>query len=130
MTVSVDSVSSNTMADDLNANSIGSSHELRLYTSGDVLLATLTYAASNGVVSTSGGAEVITYSEASYTDDETPVAAGTTSYATIQRTAATAREVIRFTDPATEIGLSSLIIATDEPVRVTTDIVISLPSST
>jgi hypothetical protein len=118
------------MADDLNENSIGASHELRLYDSGDVLLATMTYAASNGVVSTVSGAEAITYSEASYTDDETPGNAGTVSYATIQRTAATAREVVRFTDPTTELSLSSTTIATDEPVRVTTDVVVKLPTST
>ena len=130
MTVTIDSVSSNTMADDLNENSIGASHELRLYDSGDVLLATLTYAASNGVVSTSAGAEVITYDETNYTDDETPGNAGTCSYCTIQRTAATAREVVRFTDPTTELGLSSTTIATDEPVRCTTDVVVKLPNST
>ena len=130
MTVTVDSVSSNTMADDLNgATSIGAGHELRLYSSGDVLLAQMAYTGS-GVVSTSGGAEVITYSEANYTDDETPVAAGTASYATIHRMAVTAREVVRFTDPTTELGLSSTAILTTEPVRVTTDVVVKLPAST
>ncbi len=130
MTVTVDSASSNTMADDLNENSIGSAHELRLYSSGDVLLAQMVYTASNGVVSTSAGAEVITYDEANYTDDETPASAGTVSYAVIRRMAATAREVIRFTDPTNELGLSSTTIATDEPVRVTTDVVVKLPDST
>ena len=130
MTVSIDTLSSNSMADDLNENSIGVSHELRLYDSGDTLLSTLTYAASNGVVSTSGGAEVITYSEASYTDDETPAADGTVSYATIRRTVATAREVVRFSDPTTELSLSSLNILTTEPVRVTADVVVKLPNST
>jgi len=130
MTVTVDATSSNTMADDLNENSIGASHELRLYDSGDVLLAQMVYAASNGVVSTVGGAEAITYDETNYTDDETPVAAGTVSYAVIRRMAATAREVVRFTDPTTELSLSSTSILTTEPVRVTTDVVVKLPDST
>jgi len=127
MTVSVSQVASNAMADTLNTE-IGTSHKLNLYTSGDVLLATCTYAASQGTVSTVSGAEAITYSEASYTDDETPASAGTCSYATI----ATSGDVekVRFTDPTTELGLSSTTIATDEPVRVTTDIVIKLPNST
>jgi len=130
MTVSIDATSSNTMADDLNENSIGVSHELRLYDSGDVNLATMVYSAANGVVSTSAGAEVITYDEANYTDDETPASAGTVSYATIRRTAATAREVVRFTDPTNELGLSSTSILTTEPVRITTDVVVKLPDST
>lgn len=130
MTVTIDATSSNTMADDLNGStSIGAGHELRLYDSGDVLLAQMAYTGS-GVVSTSAGAEVITYDEANYTDDETPVAAGTVSYAVIRRMAATAREVVRFSDPTTELGLSSTTIATDEPVRVTVDVVVKLPNST
>lgn len=129
MTVSIDATSSNAMADTLNSE-IGSSHELRLYDSGDTLLATLTYAASQGTVSTVSGAEAITWAESSYTDDETPAADGTVSYATIRRTAATAREVIRFSDPTNEIGLSSTTISTAEPVRVTTDVVFKLPNST
>lgn len=130
MTVTIDATSSNTMADDLNENSIGASHELRLYDAADTLLATLAYAASNGVVSTVSGAEAITYDESNYTDDETPGNAGTVSYATIHRTATTAREVVRFTDPENELGLSSTTIQTDEPVRVTADVVVKLPDST
>ena len=129
MTVTIDATSSNAMADTLNSE-ISTSHELRLYSAADTLLATMTYSAAQGTVSTVSGAEAITYSEANYTDDETPAAAGTCSYATIQRTAATAREVVRFTDPTNELGLSSTTIATDEPVRVTTDVVVKLPNST
>ena len=128
MTVSVDQVSSNAMADTLNTE-ISTSHELRLYSAGDVLLATMTYAASQGVVSTVSGAEAITYSEASYTD-ETSATAGTVSYATIQRTAATAREVIRFTDPTNELSLSSTTIGAGDAVNVTADVVVKLPNST
>ena len=128
MTVSIDTTSSNAMADTLNTE-IGANHELRLYDGTDTLLAQMVFSGS-AVVSTSSGAEVLTYSEASYTDDETPVAAGTCTYAVIRRMAATAREVIRFSDPTTEIGLSSTSILTSEPVRVTTDIVIKLPNST
>lgn len=127
MTVTVDSVSSNAMADTLNTE-IGANHELRLYTAGDSLLATMTFSGS-GTVGTVGGAEAITYSEASYTDDETPVT-GTVSYATIRRTAATAREVVRFTDPSTELSLSSTSLDSAEPVRVTADVVVKLPNST
>ena len=58
------------------------------------------------------------------------ISAGTVSYAVIRRMAATAREVIRFTDPTNELGLSSLTIQTDEPVRVTTDVIVKLPNST
>ena len=128
MTVTIDATSSNAMADTLNTE-IGANHELRLYDSGDVLLAQMVFSGS-ATVSTVSGAESLTYSEASYTDDETPAANGTVSYATIRRMAATAREVVRFTDPTTELGLSSTSILTTEPVRVTTDVVVQLPDST
>lgn len=128
MTVTVSATASNAMADELNENQIGASHTLNLYDSGDTLLATMTYAASNGVVSTVSGAESITYDESNYTDDETPGNAGTVSYATIANSGAT--EVVRFTDPTNELGLSSTTIQTDQPVRVTTDVVVQLPDST
>lgn len=128
MTVTVDQTSSNAQADTLNTE-IGANHELRLYSSGDTLLAQMVFSGS-ATVSTVSGAEALTYSESSYTDDETPVSAGTVSYATIRRMAATAREVVRFTDPTNELGLSGLAILTDEPVRVTVDVVVKLPDST
>lgn len=126
MTVTVSQTASNAMADTLNTQ-IGTSHTLRLYTAGDALLVTLTYAASQGVVSTDTGAEVITYSEASYTDDETPVT-GAASYAAIHTSGGT--EVVRFTNPTTELGLSSTSIDSAEPVRVTADVVVKFPNST
>jgi hypothetical protein len=128
MTVSFDQVTSNAMADTANTE-IGANHELRLYDSGDVLLAQMVFSGS-ATVSTVSGAEALTYSEASYTDDETPAANGTVSYATIRRTAATAREVVRFSDPTNELSLSSTSILTTEPVRVTADVVVKLPNST
>lgn len=115
------------MADSLNSD-IGTSHTLNLYSAADLLLATMTYSAATGTVSTVTGAEAITYSEANYTDDETPGNAGTVSYATIATSGATER--VRFTNPTSELGLSSTTIATDEPVRVTTDVVVRLPNST
>jgi hypothetical protein len=127
MTVTVSQASSNNMADSLNSD-IGTGHKLNLYDSGDTLLATMTYSAASGVVSTVSGAEVITYSEANYTDDETPGNAGTVSYATIATSGDT--EVVRFSDPTNELGLSSTTIQTDQPVRVTTDVVIQMPDST
>jgi len=128
MTVTVSSTASNAMADELNENQIGASHKLNLHASDDTVLATLVYAASNGVVGTVSGAEAITYDEGNYTDDETPANAGTCTYATIATSADA--EVVRFTDPTNELGLSSTTIATDEPVRVTTDVVVKLPDST
>jgi hypothetical protein len=128
MTVTVDTTSSNAMADTLNTE-IGANHELRLYDGTDTLLAQMVFSGS-ATVSAVSGAEALTYSEASYTDDETPVAAGTCTYATIRRMAATAREVVRFSDPTTELSLSSTSILTTEPVRVTADVVVKLPAST
>ncbi len=128
MTVTVGATPSNAMADELNETQISTSHKLNLHNSSDTILATMNYAASNGVVSTVSGAEAITYAESSYTDDETPANAGTVSYATIATSGNV--EMVRFTDPETELGLTSTTIATDEPVRVTTDIVVKLPDST
>jgi len=128
MTVTVDTTSSNAMADTLNTE-IGANHELRLYDGTDTLLAQMVFTGS-ATVGTVSGAEALTYSEASYTDDETPVAAGTCTYAVIRRMAATAREVVRFSDPTTELSLSSTSILTTEPVRVTADVVVKLPAST
>ena len=128
MTVTIDQVSSNAQADTLNTE-IAANHELRLYNSGNTLLAQMVFSGS-ATVSTVSGAEALTYSESSYTDDETPVSSGTVSYATIRRIAATAREVVRFTDPTNELSLSSLSILTNEPVRVTANVVVKLPNST
>jgi len=129
MTVSIDSVSSNAMADTLDTE-IGANHELRLYDATDTLLAQMAFTGSATSVGDVGGAQSLTYSEAGYADDETPVAAGTCTYAVIRRMAATAREVVRFTDPETELSLSSTGILTTEPVRVTADVVVKLPNFT
>ena len=127
MTVSISATESDNMADVLSAN-IGNSAKLKLHDVSDTVLATLTYAASAGVVGVTAGAASITWAETSWTDDETPANAGTCTYCTITTSADT--EVIRFTDPTTELGLSSTTIATDEPVRCTTDVVVKLPDST
>jgi hypothetical protein len=126
MTVSVSLASSNNMADSLNTD-VGTSHLLRLYSAADALLATMTYSAASAVVSTSAGAEVLTWSEANYTD-EASATAGTVSYATISSSVPT--EVIRFTDPATELSLSSTTLGSGDAVNVTADVVVKLPNST
>lgn len=126
MTVTVSATPSNSMADTLNT-AIGTAHLLKLFTSGDAELATMTYSAASAVVSTSGGAEVLTYSEANYTD-EASANVGTVSYAVIQTSAAA--EMVRFTDPATELSLSSLSIGAGDAVNVTADVVVKLPLST
>ncbi len=128
MTVTVSATPSDAMADELNENQISTSHKLNLHDSGDTILATMNYAASNGTVGVTSGAASITYAESSYTDDETPANAGTCTYATIATSGDA--EMVRFTDPTTELSLSSTTIATDEPVRVTTDVVVKLPDST
>ena len=127
MTVTVSATESDNMADTLSAN-IGNSAKLKLHNVSDTVLATLTYAASAGVVGVTSGAASITWAEGSWTDDETPANAGTCTYATLTTSADT--EVIRFTDPTTELGLTSTSIQTDQPVRVTTDVVVKLPNST
>ena len=129
MTVSIDATSSNAMADTLDTE-IGINHELRLYDGTDTLLAQMLFSGTATSVADVGGAQALTYSEASYTDDETPVAAGTCTYAVIRRMAATAREVVRFSDPGIELSLSSTSILTTEPVRVKADVVVKLPNST
>ena len=127
MTVTVSAASSNNMADSLNTD-IGTSHKLNFYSSVPTLLATCTYSAASAVVSTSSGAEVLTYDEANYTDDETPVSAGTIDYATIATSGDTV--VVKFSDPSNELGLTSTSVQKDEPVSVTVDIVLKMPNST
>ena len=126
MTVSVTTLSSNLMADTLNT-AIGTAHKLKLWSSGDAELATMTYSAASAVVSTVGGAEALTYSEANYTD-EAAANAGTVSYATIETSGGT--EQIRFTDPTNELSLSSLTIDAGDDVNVTSDVVVKLPNNT
>lgn len=126
MTVTVTQTASNSMADTLNT-AIGTAHLLKLFTAADGELATMTYSAASAVVSTSGGAEVLTYSEANYTD-EAAANAGTVSYAVIQTSAA--GEIIRFSDPSTELSLSSTTLAAGDDVNVTADVVIKLPANT
>ena len=126
MTVTVSATPSNLMADTLNT-AIGTAHLLKLFTSGDSELATMTYSAAEAVVSTVSGAEVLTWDEGNYTDEAT-ANAGTVSYAVIQTSGAV--EIIRFTDPATELSLSSLSISASDAVNVTADVVLKLPNST
>ncbi len=126
MTVSVTALTSNLMADTLNT-AIGTTHKLKLWTAGDAELATLVYSAASAVVSTVGGAEVLTYDEGNYTD-EAAANAGTVSYATIETSGGT--EQIRFTDPTNELSLTSLSLSAGDDVNVTADVVVKLPNST
>lgn len=126
MTVSVSATPSNSMADTLNT-AVGTSHLLKLFTSGDAELATMTYSAASAVVSTVAGAEVLTWDEGNYTD-EASANAGTVSYAVIQTSGAV--EIIRFSDPVTELSLSSASISAGDAVNVTADVVVRLPDST
>lgn len=126
MTVTVTALTSNLMADTLNT-AIGTSHKLKLWTSGDAELATMTYTSSAAVVTTVTGAEVLTWAEGSYTD-EAAANVGTVSYATIETSGGT--EQIRFTDPTNELSLSSLSLSAGDDVNVTADVVLRLPDST
>ncbi len=126
MTVNVTTLTSNLMADTLNT-AIGNSHKLKLWTSGDAELATMTYSAASAVVSTVTGAEVLTWDEGNYTD-EAAANVGTVSYATIETSAGA--EQIRFSDPVTELSLSSLSISAGDAVNVTADVVVRVPDST
>lgn len=126
MTVTVSTTPSNSMADTLNT-AIGTAHLLKLFSAADAELATMTYSAASAVVSTVTGAEVLTWSEANYTD-EGAGNAGTVSYAVIQTSGAV--EQIRFSDPTTELSLSSLSIGAGDDVNVTADVVVRLPDST
>jgi len=126
MTVTVTALTSNLMADTLNT-AIGTGHLLKLFSAADGELATMTYSAASAVVSTVTGAEVLTWSEANYTD-EAAANAGTVSYAVIQTSGAS--EQIRFSDPTNELSLSSLTLSAGDDVNVTADVVVRLPSST
>lgn len=126
MTVSVSATPSNSMADTLNT-AVGTAHLLKLFSAGDAELATMTFAAASATVTTVTGAEVLTWSEASYTD-EASANAGTVSYAVIQTSGAV--EIIRFSDPTNELSLSSLILSAGDDVNVTADVVVRLPDST
>ncbi len=125
MAVTVTALTSNLMADTLNT-AIGTAHKLKLWTVGDAELATLVYSAAEAVVSTVSGAEVLTWAEGNYTDEAT-ANAGTVSYATIETSGGT--EQIRFTDPTTELSLSSLTLSAGDDVNVTADVVVKLPDS-
>ena len=126
MTVNVTALTSNLMADTLNT-AVGTAHKLKLWTSGDAELATMVYSAASAVVSTVTGAEVLTWDEGNYTD-EAAANAGTVSYAVIQTSAA--GEIIKFSDPSTELSLSSTTISAGDAVNVTADVVVKLPAST
>lgn len=126
MTVSVSATPSNAMADTLNSE-IGTAHKLKLWSSSDTELATMTYSAASAVVSTVTGAEVLTWDEGNYTD-EASANAGTVSYATIETSGGT--EQIRFSDPTNELSLSSLTLSAGDDVNVTADVVVRLPDST
>ena len=125
MATTVSQTTSNSMADTLNT-AIGTSHELRFYTAANALLATCTYAASSGGLSTVGGKEVITFTHGNYTDDASPTA-GTVSYATIHQGV---NEIVRFSDPVNDIGLSSTTISSPGTVDVNANIVIEMPAHT
>jgi hypothetical protein len=127
MTVNVTALTSNLMADTLNT-AIGDAHLLKLFTSGDAELATMTYSAASAVVSTVTGAEVLTWDESNYTD-EAAANSGTVSYAVIQNATGPV-EHIRFSDPSTELSLSSLSISAGDAVNVIADVVVRLPDST
>jgi hypothetical protein len=114
------------MADTLNT-AVGTAHLLKLFSAGDAELATMTFAAASATVTTVTGAEVLTWSEASYTD-EASANAGTVSYAVIQTSGAV--EIIRFSDPTNELSLSSLTLSAGDDVNVTADVVVRLPDST
>ena len=126
MTVTVGATASNSMADTLNT-AVGTAHLLKLFTAADGELATMTFAAASATVTTVTGAEVLTWAESSYTDEAT-ANAGTVSYAVIQTSAAA--EIIRFSDPVTELSLSTLTINAGDAVNVTADVVVRLPDST
>ena len=125
MTVSVSQTQSNLMADTLNT-AIGANHLLKLFTVGDAELATLTFSGS-ATVSTVSGAEALTYAFGSYAN-ETNANAGTVNYAVIQTSAAA--EVVRFSDPSTELSLSSLVIEAGDDVNATADVVVKLADNT
>jgi len=84
----------------------------------------------SGVPSTDTGTRILTYAESSYEDDETPASAGTMSYGTIRRMAATARPIVRITGADLTNIVTSTAVQTDEPVRVTSDIILKMPAST
>ena len=125
MATTLSSVSSDNMIDSLNTD-IGTSHNLILYTSGDVEVATMTYTSSTGVVGV-GNPIDLTYAHASYTDDVT-AAGGTVQYAVIETSGGTER--VRFSDPTNDISLSSLTIAVNDTVDVNVDIVVEMPNHT
>lgn len=125
MTISISLASSNNLADSLNAD-IGAGHKLVFREAGGTEVATAVYSGS-GVVTTNAGQEIITFAHANYTDDVTRTA-GTISYATIETSADL--EVVRFTDPVTEISLSGLTGAVDDTVDVNADIVLRFPANT
>ncbi len=87
----------------------------------------MTYSAASAVVSTVSGAEALTYDEANYTD-EAAATAGTVTYATIHTSGAA--EVVRFSDPSTELSLSSTTLGSGDDVNVTADVVVKLPDNT
>jgi len=126
MATTVSSVSSDNMADSLNTD-VGTSHQLVLYTSGDVEVATMTYSAALAAVGV-GNPIDLTWAHGNYTDD-TSATGGTVSYAAIETTGGAA-ERIRFSDPTNDIGLSSLSITAADTVDVDTDIVVQMPSHT
>jgi len=125
MATTLSSVSSDNMMDSLNTD-IGTSHKLILFTSGDVEVATMTFAAASGTVGSSNPID-LTYAHASYTDD-TSATGGTVSYAVIQTSGSTER--VRFSDPTNDISLSSLSITAGDTVDVNADVVVQMPNHT
>jgi len=125
MATTIASTVSTNMTDELNTD-IGTSHLLKLFTSGDDELATMTYSAANGVVGSANPID-LTFAHGNYTD-ETNANAGTVNYAVIQTSGA--EERVRFSDPTNDISLSSLSLNAGDTVDVNADIVIQMPNHT
>ena len=125
MAITLTAAQSDNMADSLNTD-IGTSHILRLFTSGDVEVARADYSAASAVVG-SANPITLTYAHGNYTDDA-DAAGGVVDYAVIQTSGGAER--VRFSDPVNDIGLSSATITALDPVDVNVDIVIQMANHT
>jgi hypothetical protein len=91
---------------------LGASLKLKHYTSADALLATHTTGTATKNTGTSPDSVDITG-----LTDETNATAGTVGYSILTTSADV--EIIRFTDPGTDIGLSSTTFTSGQTVSVT-----------
>lgn len=98
------------IADDI-VTRLGASLKLKHYTSGDALLATHTGGTATKNTTTSPDSVDITTLA-----DETNATAGTVGYSILTTSADV--EVIRFTDPVNDIGLSSATLSSGQTVTV------------